>query len=68
MADRSPDDLVTVVGVVHQVTSLGVFLNVVDRRVFVGRNCMEPLAPLPEAGEPATLRVYRWFAKQEGLA
>jgi hypothetical protein len=34
----------------------------------VGRNCMEPLVPPPEAGEPATRRVYRWFAKQEGLA
>ena len=68
MADPSPDDLVTVVGVVYQVTSLGVFLDVRDRRVFVGHNCMEPLAARPEAGEPATLRVYRWFAKQEGLA
>jgi len=68
MADRSPDHLVTLVGVVHQVTSLGVFLDVVDRRVFVGQNCMEPLACPLEAGEPATLRVYRWFAKQEGLA
>jgi hypothetical protein len=68
MADPSPDELVTVVGVVHHVTSLGVFLDVGDRRVFVGRNCMEPVAPPPEAGEPATLRVQRWFAVQEGLA
>jgi hypothetical protein len=67
MTDRSPDDLVTLVGVVHQVTSLGVFLDVGDRRVFVGRNCMELLAPPLEPGEPATLRVYLWFAKQEGL-
>ena len=39
MADL--EDLVTIVGVVHHVTSLGVFLEVGDRRVFVGRNCME---------------------------
>jgi hypothetical protein len=68
MADQNPDDFVTVVGVVHRVTNLGVFVDVRDRRVFVGLNCMEPLAFPPEAGEPVTLRVYHWFAKQEGLA
>ena len=66
--DDQDKDLITLVGVVHHVTSFGIFLDVGDRRVFVGRNCMEPLVPPPEAGEPATLRVYRWFAKQEGLA
>ena len=65
--DDQDKDLITLVGVVHHVTSLGVFLDVGDRRVFVGRNCMEPVAPPPEAGEPATLRVHRWFAVQEGL-
>jgi len=67
MDDRNLEDLVTIVGVVHHVTSLGVFLDVGDRRVFVGRNCMEPLASPPEPGEPATLRVYRWYASPEGL-
>ena len=60
-------DFVPIVGVIHHVTSLGVFLDVGDRRVFVGRHCMEPLAPPLEAGETATLRVYRWYAVQEGL-
>ena len=60
-------DFVPIVGVVHHVTALGVFLDVGDRRVFVGQNCMKPLVQPAEAGEPATLRVYRWFAKQEGL-
>ena len=67
MADQNLEDLVTIVGVVHHVTGLGVFLDVGDRRVFVGRHCMEPLAPPLEAGETATLRVYRWYASQEGL-
>jgi len=52
MADRDLQDLVTIVGVVHHVTPLGVFLEVGDRRVFVGRNCMEPFAHAPEPGEP----------------
>ena len=68
MADQNLEDLVTIVGVVHHVTSLGVFLEVGDRRVFVGRNCMESFSKSLEAGEPATLRVQRWFAVQEGLA
>jgi hypothetical protein len=36
MADRNLEDLVTIVGVVHHVTGLGIFLAVGDRRVFVG--------------------------------
>jgi len=67
MDDRNLEDLVTIVGVVHHVTSLGVFLDVGDRRVFVGQNCMEAFGHCLKSGEPATLRVYRWFAKQEGL-
>jgi hypothetical protein len=67
MADRNLEDLVTIVGVVHHVTGLGIFLDVGDRRVFVGRNCMEPLTSPSEPGEPVTLRVYRWYARQEGL-
>jgi hypothetical protein len=60
-------DFVPIVGVVHHVTALGVFLDVGDRRVFVGRNCMEPARQPLAAGEPATLRVEHWFATQEGL-
>jgi hypothetical protein len=67
MADRALDDLVTIVGVVHDITSLGVFLDVGDRRLSVGRNCMEPFGHAPEPGQPATLRMYRWYAVQEGL-
>jgi hypothetical protein len=33
----------------------------------VGQNCMEPFGHPPEPGEPATLRVHRWYAVQEGL-
>jgi hypothetical protein len=67
MTDRDPEDLVTVVGVVHHVTALGVFLDVGGGRVFFGNNCIKPLAQPLSPGEPATLRVARWYAKQEGL-
>ena len=65
MADRDLEDLFTIVGVIHHVTSLGVFLDVGDRRVFVGQALMEPLAQPLTPGEPATLRVQRWFARQK---
>ena len=66
--DDQDKDLITLVGVVHHVTSFGIFLDVGDRRVFVGRHCMESFSEFLEAGEPATLRVQRWFAVQGGLA
>jgi hypothetical protein len=67
MTDGDPEDLVTVVGVVHHVTSLGVFLDVGDRRVFFGNNCMKSVAQALTPGEPAALRVHRWYARQEGV-
>jgi len=61
------DDFVPIEGVVHHVTDLGLFFDISGRRVFVGRNCMECLVRPPKPGETATLRVYRWYARQEGL-
>ena len=61
------DDFVPIEGVVHHVTDLGLFFDISGRRVFVGRNCMEPARQPLAAGEPATLRVEHWFATQEGL-
>ena len=61
------DSFVPVTGVVHHQTSLGVFLEVVRRRVFVPINCMLSPSAVFEAGEPAALMVLRSFAEQEGL-
>jgi len=53
--------------VVYQATSLGVFLDVGDRRVFIPANGR----PMPSRefapAKPVTVEVLRWFAKQEGL-
>jgi hypothetical protein len=67
LASNDADDFVPIEGVVHHVTDLGIFLDISGRRVFVGRNCMEPLVQPPKPGETITLRVPRWFARQEGL-
>ena len=61
------DDFVPIEGVVHHVTDLGIFLEIGGRRVFVGRNCMESLVRPPKPGETVTLRLYRWYARQEAL-
>jgi hypothetical protein len=67
LPSKDADDFVSIEGVVHHVTSLGIFLDIHGRRVFVGQNCMEPLEQPPKPGETVTLRVPRWFARQEGL-
>jgi len=63
MADQG-QNLVTLVGVVHHVTSLGVFLDVDGRRVSWDETAW---SPLDSSSQPATLRVERWFATQESL-
>jgi hypothetical protein len=46
------EDLVPVVGVVHHQTSLGVFLEIAQRRVFIPANCMTTPSQVFEVGEP----------------
>jgi len=53
--------------VVQRMTSLGVFLDVDRRRIFVPKTCfVMPDQPLLSE-RAATLQVLRWYAKQEGL-
>jgi hypothetical protein len=64
---RNNDDFVPIEGVVHLPTSLGVYLDVDRRRIFVPKTCYEmPDQPLLSE-RAATLQVLRWYAKQEGL-
>ena len=61
------DDFVPIEGVVHRVTSLGIFFDADRRRIFVPNTCFEmPDQPLLSE-RTATLQVLRWYAKQEGL-
>ena len=61
------DNFVPITGVVYQATSLGVFLDVGDRRVFIPANCISMPSRVFAPGETVTVEVLRWFAKQEGL-
>ena len=61
------DDFVPITGMVHRSTTLGVFLDVVDLRVFIPANCMSTPSRVFVPGETVTVEVLRWFAKQEGL-
>jgi hypothetical protein len=61
------DDFVPITGVVHHSTTLGVFLDVENRRVFIPANCTSTPSRVFAPGEAVTLEVVRWFAKQEGL-
>jgi hypothetical protein len=61
------EDFVPVSGVVHHQTSLGIFLEVAQRQVFIPANCISTPSQKFEAGEPATIMVLRRFAQQEGL-
>jgi hypothetical protein len=61
-------EFVPVHGVVHLVTSLGVFLDVQSQRVFVGTLCMLQMPDrIPGPGDPVTLHVSRPYAEQQGL-
>jgi hypothetical protein len=61
------EDFVLVIGVVHVRTTLGVFLDIQDRRVFIPANFTTPRTQVFEVGEPATVLVLRSFAEQERL-
>jgi hypothetical protein len=61
------DNFVPITGLVHNQTSLGVFIEIARRRVFVPSNCMSSPSAGFEAGEPAVLMVLRRFAEQERL-
>jgi len=64
---RNNDDFVPIEGVVHRVTSLGIFLDADRRRIFVPETCFEmPDQPL-QSDREVTLQVLHWYAKQEGL-
>ena len=65
MADQ--DNFVPITGVVYQATSLGVFLDVGDRRVFIPANCMSMPSRVFASGETVTVEVLRRFAQHEGL-
>lgn len=53
------EDFVPLIGVVHLATSLGVFLDIQDRRVFIPANCTAAPTQVFEVGEPATVLVLR---------
>jgi hypothetical protein len=61
------EDFVPLIGVVHLSTSLGVFLDIQARRVFIPANFTAARTQVFEAGEPATILVLRRFAEQERL-
>ena len=61
------EEFVPLIGVVHHRTSLGVFLDIQDRRVFIPANCIAAPTQVFEVGEPATVLVLRSFTEQERL-
>jgi hypothetical protein len=69
LSENNLEDVVSVEGVVHLATDLGVFLDTQGRRVFLPANCMgTPAQPqIFEPGKVVTLQVFRWYAKQEAL-
>jgi hypothetical protein len=69
MFENDLEDLVSVEGVAHLATELGVFLDTQGRRVFLPANCMgaPAQAQIFEPGKVVTLHVFRWYAKQEAL-
>jgi hypothetical protein len=69
MFEKDLEDLVSVEGVVHLATTLGVFLDIQGRRIFVPVNCMETPSQVRtfKPGETVTLQVVRRYAEQEGL-
>jgi hypothetical protein len=67
MFENDLGDLVSVEGVVHLATALGVFLDIVGRRVFLPAICITTLPQTFTRGEAVTIKVARWYAKQEKL-
>ena len=60
-------EFVPVRGAIHLMTSLGVFLDVEGRRIFVGALSMLQMPDRLGPGEPVTLHVSRPYAQQEGF-
>jgi len=65
--DVSNEEFVPVIGVVYRRTSLGVFLDVVDRCVFIPANCTSTPSFRFHPGETVKMAVLRSFAEQEKL-
>ena len=61
------DDFVPITGLVHLPTSLGVFLDVEERRIFLRYSDTSTTRPRLVPGETVTLDVRRSFAEAEGL-
>jgi hypothetical protein len=60
-------DFISLEGVVHLHTDLGVFLDLEDRRVFIAAQCMVPVYRPLRSDESVILQVTRTYAEQEGL-
>jgi len=67
VAQDPMSEFVSVLGVVHRVSSFGVFLELESRRVFVPILRMQPPARVLQPGETVTLHVSRSYAEQEML-
>ena len=61
------DDFVKVTGFVDHCTSLGIFLDVAGRRVFIPGNCSATPSQTYQPGDPVTLLVVRRLAEREEL-
>jgi hypothetical protein len=61
------DDFVPVIGVIHLHTSLGTFLDVGERRIFVPQFFTSTLLRRYAPGERIAVQVLRSFAEQEKL-
>jgi len=67
MPSENPADFVSIEGVVHLLTDLGVFLVVNGRRVFVAKQCMKPIYGRLAVGTIVVLQVARWYSMQDGF-
>jgi len=67
MPSENPADFVSIEGVVHLLTDLGVFLVVNGLRVFVAKQCMKPIYGRLAVGTIVVLQVARWYSMQEGF-
>ena len=67
MPSEDPADFVSIEGVVHLFTDLGVFLVVNGRRVFVASQCMKPVYGGLAAGTIVVLQVARWYSMRKGF-
>ena len=61
------DDFVPVIGVIHLHTSLGTFLDVGERRIFVPQFFSSTLLRRYMPGERIAVQLLRSFAEQEKL-